>query len=404
MSLLRLLVQNKNIREFNFNDDKLYKIGKVRMKVFTGSLILIILTTVAVIYFNSFADSTSIEMPKIDEINVEKDVESSDQIADVSQEDLIRNIHKVVLPKNLNSFIYNGSIIQYGEGYLLAYRYDIYRTPTKENLQHNVTSPQSKHFPYFQQYICLVQLNKNFQVVDKKPYFCSELGNRSYDPRLVYIADELFLIYTCARSEDIDSLRSSWMCTSKVHSDGKGFKCDPPLPLQLEPHTQFEKNWVPFDYNRTLHLGYTINPHVVLSSSPEGNCSIIHKTSPSISKDFGIIRGGTPAILVDGEYLAFFHSVLNGVYSMAAYTFEASPPFHLTRISPQVITHPDFYSTPKSNPISSYNVVFPAGIVADGDRIIVSYGENDVAVKVVEFDKKLLIKSLQPIARTDEIL
>ena len=64
---------------------------------------------------------------------------------------------------------------------------------------------------------------------------------------------------------------------------------------------------------------------------------------------------------------------------MAAYTFKASPPFHLTRISKEVIVHPDFYSTPKTNPISNLNVVFPAGIVVEDGWIYVSYGENDAA-------------------------
>lgn len=309
-----------------------------------------------------------------------------------TQDKFLKRIYTIDLPFTQRGFIYNGSMIQYKEGYLLAFRFDIYRQPDQKDLENQTHS-------YFQQYIALTELDKEFQFVDKKLTLCAELGNRVYDPRLIYVGDNLHLIFSSARPEDVDSLRSSWLCSSKVHLTESGFKCDPPLSLQIESHTRFEKNWVPFDYNHKLYLSYSINPHVILSPSPEGICSIHYKTSPQISTDFGIIRGGTPAVLVDGEYLAFFHSVLNGVYSMAAYTFEASPPFHLTRISPHVFVHPDFYSSPKSNPISNNNVVFPAGIVVEDDRILVSYGENDVAIKVLEIDKKLLFESLQPVAK-----
>jgi predicted GH43/DUF377 family glycosyl hydrolase len=368
------------------------------MKLFITAIISIILVSGAALLFKS-GDQGRDNVKSNELIAQEADSSENQLIKDTGN--LVRNIYKIDLPKSPGTFIYNGSIIRYKDGYLLAYRRDIYRTLNMKNYVRYQEAFKKGTYPHFQQYIGLAELDDKFQFVSKSLHLSKELGKRAFDPRLVNVGDELHLVYASARPEDPDSLRSCTLCISKVHPTAKGFSCDPPLRLELEPHTQFEKNWVPFDYNHRLLLSYSISPHVVLSPSPEGVCSIIHKTSPSISEDFGIIRGGTPALLVDGEYLAFFHSVLNGVYSMAAYTFEASPPFHLTRISPKVITHPDFYSTPKSNQISNFDVVFPAGLIVEGDRILISYGENDVAIKVIELDKKLLFESLQLVPRAN---
>lgn len=54
-----------------------------------------------------------------------------------------------------------------------------------------------------------------------------------------------------------------------------------------------------------------------------------------MGKKWGKLRGGTPAILVADEYLAFFHrSFIDqktklSWYVMDAYTFASSPPFPL---------------------------------------------------------------------------
>jgi hypothetical protein len=70
---------------------------------------------------------------------------------------------------------------------------------------------------------------------------------------------------------------------------------------------------------------------------------------------------------------------------MGAYTFEAQPPFRLTRISSELFSHEDFFSTPK-NGVTTSNVVFPVGLAIKDGVILVSYGENDAAIKVMEID------------------
>jgi predicted GH43/DUF377 family glycosyl hydrolase len=299
--------------------------------------------------------------------------------------DLIRNVKTIVLPFAPGA--YNASIIAWEEGYLLAYRYDIYVTP--------VVNHQSQNF----QYIGLVRLDKEFNPLDRGK-ICVELGNRSYDPRLVRVGDAIYLIYCSARPEDINSISSSQLCLTRVHSQGGYFTVDPPTVLSVAFQNHWEKNWVPFSYNDSLFLSYSIHPHRVILPKTSGACDFLFETEPSVIWDFGIIRGGTPAILVDGEYLAFFHSSVwnpaagRYIYSMGAYTFSARPPFQLTRISSLPISHPDFYSTP-TNELTNSHVIFPSGLIVNGSKIQVSYGENDGAIKVIEIEKNALFESLK---------
>jgi hypothetical protein len=122
---------------------------------------------------------------------------------------------------------------------------------------------------------------------------------------------------------------------------------------------------------------------------------------------WGIPRGGTPAILIDGEYLSFFHSSFEdekGIiwYIMGAYTFASVPPFQMTRISPCPFLFKGIYSTPHgeiANP--KIRSIYPAGLIyerRDGrDVIAVSCGENDSAIKIISMDKQALFSSLQTI-------
>jgi predicted GH43/DUF377 family glycosyl hydrolase len=303
-------------------------------------------------------------------------------------ENFIRKIHTVDLPFAPGA--YNASLIAYEEGYLLAYRFDIYKAPVFYNLH------------AFFQYVRLVKLDKEFKPIGTGSLYV-ELGNRSYDPRLVQVGSSTYLTFTSPKPEDPNSNCSSRINLTKVHDHGTYFTFDHPVPLTVEFQYLWEKNWSPFNYQGTLCLSYSVNPHKVIVPYENGSCDLICETTQPIQWDFGIIRGGTPALLVDEEYLAFFHSSLwspsanRFIYSMGAYTFSAHPPFPLKRISSRPFAHPDFYSTPM-NDLTYAQVVFPAGIAVKDNTIFVSYGENDGAIKVMEIDRALLYQSLERIS------
>jgi predicted GH43/DUF377 family glycosyl hydrolase len=302
--------------------------------------------------------------------------------------DFIKQIHQINIPGAPGA--YNASLIEHENGFIMAFRYDRYLIPIER-------------YPHeYYQHICLVKLDEEFNSIGEYS-FCRELGERAYDPRLVRVGSNIYLIYTSHRPEHSNSLMSSMLCLSRIQPKSDGFKIQPPTPLYVSFQQRWEKNWVPFDYKGTFLMGYTINPHVIISPSHNGSSAHLFTSSPQISWNFGIIRGGTPAVLVDDEYLAFFHSsVFNPLtgwytYYMGAYTFKSKPPFTLTRISIEPFYHPDFYSIPHT-PLSSSLVIFPAGLVVKNNRIFISYGENDAGIKVMEIDKELLYKSLRPVS------
>ena len=123
---------------------------------------------------------------------------------------------------------------------------------------------------------------------------------------------------------------------------------------------------------------------------------------PGVMGPFG---EGHLLFLIEDHYLTFFHSsrveissVSGGYQELRAYyvgalTFESEPPFYLKSISQSAISHPNFFTSPKT-PLTDSLVVFPCGLVVEGNRIVVSYGENDGCIKIMELDKEKLYKSL----------
>lgn len=167
---------------------------------------------------------------------------------------------------------------------------------------------------------------------------------------------------------------------------------------------QREKNWVPFDWNKNLYLSYYLFPHTVLKSNlRSGKCHEAYKTHPIHPWKFGSIRGTTPPLLVDGEYLAFFHSSIITTsmlthkkalhYFIGAYTFSREPPFHITRASVKPIVAKNMYT--KGNHI---HAVFPCGFIISDNTIILSYGKDDREMWIAKIPKKALLESLVPVS------
>ena len=112
------------------------------------------------------------------------------------------------------------------------------------------------------------------------------------------------------------------------------------------------------------------------------------------------MRGGTPGIPIDGnQYLSFFHSskeiptlhsnrepILH--YFMGAYTFALHPPFEITQISPKPIVGKGFYKGAIYDPYwKPVRVVFPCGLIVEGNFIWVAYGRQDHEIWMVKLDK-----------------
>jgi hypothetical protein len=235
---------------------------------------------------------------------------------------------------------------------------------------------------------------------------------------------------------------------------------------QVEKHSQ--KNWVPFEYQGRLLYILSTNPlHIVelqqdtntTSGSGAAMAAAVSKNRRRLSSDnsnttssattrgghpnpppvirrrrglltyssgatlktvyrhesvplpwkpwYGLpIRGGTPAIMVNGYYLSMFHTVAMfqmpfklKTYFMGAVTFCPKPPFQLHSMSSHPIVKERFYDGEWVKTNLDY-VVFPVGIVmdVDGKHILVSMGSQDKTGWIIKLEIEGLFASLDIIS------
>lgn len=142
-----------------------------------------------------------------------------------------------------------------------------------------------------------------------------------------------------------------------------------------------EKNWTPFNWRDQACFVYHIEPHTVFQLMPGG------VSAPSATKcdlsfwKWGRPLGGTPPILIDGEYFSLFHSRLpwkrdRRKYFVGAYAFEARPPFRITRFTREPILYGYPSDLEKPRPIA-HCLIYPVGADVKGDEWTVTAGVND---------------------------
>lgn len=112
----------------------------------------------------------------------------------------------------------------------------------------------------------------------------------------------------------------------------------------------------------------------------------------------GRVGAGAPPIRVDGGWLEIYHGNRRpnspgevGAYYGAALLLDENDPCRVLRQSPE-----PFLSPQEDFEVSGFvpNVVFPTGLVADGDRLKVYYGAADSSTAVAEFSQRAILESL----------
>lgn len=285
---------------------------------------------------------------------------------------------------------YNASIGAVGNDYLLFFRYD---APNFKNERLQFSSN-----------IGCISLDRNFEPLENEYSRIETNSAFSEDARFFQSGESYFLIYNDQISHFADrrGIRIGAMDLSKR-------KLEYVTDLHVDS-MKIEKNWTPFSHREEIHFLHTIHPQRVIAlANPKKPLlrSLPDLFQPELNwqSKWGLLRGGTPAKLVDGEYLAFFHSSFEdrkGIiwYTMGAYAFAPSSPFKITRISSYPILFKGIYDTPHqlmANP--KIRSIYPAGFVCEhreGKELIhVSCGENDSGIKIISMDKNALLASLK---------
>jgi predicted GH43/DUF377 family glycosyl hydrolase len=311
---------------------------------------------------------------------------------------------KIVIATQMLSFenypgAYNPSLFKVEQGYLLTFRY----------------CPDPSHQGWLS-YIGIVVLDESLRPITEPELLNTRIKNsktpsQTEDARIFSYRGKLYLIYNDNVDEIFfgDGMRRDLFLSQLYFSEGR-YRLSPPIKLFFEEKYKSvlqQKNWVPFEHQGNLYLSYSLHPHHVIQASlKNGECFSAYKTNPPIDWIYGTLRGSTPALLVDGEYLAFFHSALRMKspashnwklwhYFTGAYTFSAQPPFEITQMTPQPILGENFY-TPSYR---EKRVVFPGGIVDAGSVLYMAYGKDDCEIWIATLDKQELKKALVPLKK-----
>lgn len=137
------------------------------------------------------------------------------------------------------------------------------------------------------------------------------------------------------------------------------------------------KNWVFFEAQAKLFAIQSGDPeHTVLEL--DGDMVKESYVSPSPQWKWGAIRGGA-IIPHEGRLLRFFHSRLDAPvsrYHVGAMVMEATPPFKILAISKTPILYGSEWETSAAFHHKP-RVVFPAGVIKDGDEFVLAVGVND---------------------------
>lgn len=306
-----------------------------------------------------------------------------------STQDFVVSTKRIVIPGYDDAF--NPSLIRWEDKILLCFR---------------TRDPQTGRATL----IGFVWLDEDFSLISG-PSLLQIEGEHIQDPRLFVLSNRLYMAYSDLFYTLNGSMRR--MCLAEVLFEGTGFYASEPeflLEFEGDGNRKFEKNWTPFIYNDALLLSYTLFPHkVMLPHFREGKCTTLNLTQVEApSWKWGEIRGGTPAHLIDGHYLAFFHSSIEMKsvqsdgnkmphYFMGAYAFSSKPPFKMMAISPEPIIGKEFYNGKVHKTWKPLRVVFPGGYIFDSRHIHIAYGRQDHEVWIVTLDRAGLMHSLLPL-------
>ena len=202
--------------------------------------------------------------------------------------------------------------------------------------------------------------------------------------------------------------------------------------LRFSPMSVWEKNWTAFSFaenssdnfnnqniNNNIGFVYQFAPYTVVALDRFYTLKKIVETDKysdflreSWEDRWGTIRGGTAALLVDNEYLTFFHSCItqgiDRIYVFGAMTFENKFPFSIKRISRFPIISREFYTHKPSKNVWFANSkrdvrsFFPCGFVVSeegGCKIFhIVGGDNDSAIRLVSINKKMLYKYMDSVS------
>lgn len=270
------------------------------------------------------------------------------------------------------------------------------------------------------------------------------------DPRLFALSDGRMFVVICHRFLKMRPELQMAFAELIPHDDR--IEVGPLVDIKFKDFPKDDqKNWSPFEYNKTMYLIATTQPHRIVGMSylapmvpthvgvPNANApravvggentpasralakhvegrTVACTSMTNFKWAYGDMRGGTPGVHIGNDtILTFFHSsndppttgnVLK-TYVFGAYIFDAKPPFAIKAISKEPIVHETMYSGPWAKlPLSYYHIdyiAFPMAFVIENGYVILLYGKQDADAWVAKIELQGLLDSLVPVKTKVEI-
>jgi len=246
-------------------------------------------------------------------------------------------------------------------------------------------------------------LNYDYSVIPDSFYRFSLL--LAADPRLILTPDNKVLMsYSKYESNSSKEHIDGNIIMDLNKSDNKIFLSET-IRISPEWMKNRQKNWMPFIHEEKLYFISTVCPHAIYNVDWNGKTqsSLVHNTNWEnnwFCKE--PLRGNTNAILMnDGNYICTFHTASRlgncHFYDNGAYIFEGHPPFKPLFAANRTYLRAEAAREPHYRKEGLIVCTFPIGMMMRDEKLIISYGDNDSCVKIMETTLEEIKKTMMPV-------
>lgn len=247
-------------------------------------------------------------------------------------------------------------------------------------------------------------LNKDYSVIPDSFNRFSLLY--AADPRLIITPDNKVLM----------SYSKYEIHSSKEHIDGNIIMdlnksrdrifMDKTIRISPEWMKNRQKNWMPFVHDKKLYFISTVCPHAIYDVDWNGKneSTFVYNTNWKnhwFSRES--LRGNTNAVMLsDGNYLCTFHTATRiencHFYDNGAYIFEGKPPFRPIFAGNRTFLRAEAAKEAHYRKEGLIVCTFPVGMILNDDNVIISYGDNDSSVKILETKLEEIKSTMLPVS------
>ena len=222
-------------------------------------------------------------------------------------------------------------------------------------------------------------LDRKFKASKCYPFFLTG----GADPRLIWTPEgELLMSYS-----QFDNGKEA-IFAKIIMSNGEFI--EPIEAIRISPVSlkERQKNWMPFVHEGKTYFVASVCPHIIYEF--DGNEAVKKYETTWKSPWFyeKTLRGNCNIVQVGDVFIGTFHTAaqlgMTTYYDNGVYIFEAKPPFRVLRCSDKTYLRAEDGIEPHYRKEGCIRCTFPIGMVIEGERLLIAYGDNDSCVKILD--------------------